>query len=137
MFKSTLASPSPPKPTLTSKPARKRAPIRQRLARLFTIKTRTEALFVTYAIAVGSIERGLAYTDQYGSGPAGIMLALACLGVPFVAGAKLIDSVKPQPVAVAARVPRPRRPEQRVSRARLTSGRQLRGSAPRSSRRRI
>ena len=76
--------------------------MRIRLARLFTIKTRTEALLVTYAIAVGAIERGLHYMDQY-PGYAGIVLALACLGVPFIAGAKLVDSVKPQPVAVPAR----------------------------------
>lgn len=77
--------------------------MRQRFARLFTIKTRTEALLVTYAIAVGAIERGLHYMDQY-PGYSGFVLALACLGVPFVAGAKLIDSVKAQPSAVPAPV---------------------------------
>jgi hypothetical protein len=73
--------------------------MRQKIARLFTIKTRTEALLVTYAIAVGAIERGLHYMDQY-PGYAGVVLAIACLGVPFIAGAKLVDSVKPAPVAV-------------------------------------
>ena len=82
--------------------------MRQRLARLFTIKTRTEALLVTYAIAVGAIERGLHYMDQY-PGYAGVVLAIACLGVPFVAGAKLVDSVKPIPVAVPARATPDRR----------------------------
>lgn len=87
--------------------------MRHRLARLFTIKTRTEAFMLTYAIAVGAIERGLHYMDQYG-GYSGMILALACLGVPFVAGAKLIDSVKPQTglrpmrVAVARRRRAPR-----------------------------
>ena len=75
--------------------------MRQRFARLFTIKTRTEALLVTYAIAVGAIERGLHYVDQY-PGYGGMMLALACLGVPFIAGAKLVDSVKPAPVPALA-----------------------------------
>ncbi len=82
--------------------------MRQRLARLFTIKTRTEALLVTYAIAVGAIERGLHYMEQY-PGYAGVVLAISCLGVPFIAGAKLVDSVKPIPVAVPARATPDRR----------------------------
>ena len=114
--------------------------MRLRLARLFTIKTRTEALFLTYAIAVGSIERGLHYVDQY-PGYAGFVLALACLGVPFVAGAKLIDSVKPPPapvpLAVTAPIPSPRRRDPlRISRSRPSGGRMNRGSALRASRRR-
>ncbi len=110
--------------------------MRIRLARLFTIKTRTEALLVTYAIAVGAIERGLHYMDQY-PGYGGIMLALACLGVPFIAGAKLIDAVKPQPVAVPARAASPRRRSApRFSRNRPMFAPIDRGSASRSSRRR-
>jgi hypothetical protein len=110
--------------------------MRLRLARLFTIKTRTEALFLTYAIAVGAIERGLHYMDQYG-GYAGVVLALACLGVPFVAGAKLIDSVKPQAAPAAARIPSAhRRSTSRLSRNRPMYGPTHRGSALRSSRRR-
>ena len=116
--------------------------MRLRIARLFTIKTRTEALFVTYAIAVGAIERGLHYMDQY-PGYSGIVLALACLGVPFIAGAKLVDAVKPQslpvfaPVPVAAPAVSPRRRgEARVSRNRPIYGRMNRGGALRSSRRR-
>jgi hypothetical protein len=109
--------------------------MRLRLARLFTIKTRTEAFLVTYAIAVGAIERGLHYMDQY-PGYAGVVLALACLGVPFIAGAKLVDSVKPQPVPVAVRSPSPqRRPASRLSRNRPMYGLTHRGSALRSSRR--
>ena len=94
--------------------------MRLRLARLFTIKTRTEALLLTYAIAVGAIERGLHYMEQY-PGYAGIVLALACLGVPFVAGAKLIDLVKPQPVALAARFRSPPRPRHRGAAMRSAS----------------
>jgi len=110
--------------------------MRLRLARLFTIKTRTEALLVTYAIAVGAIERGLHYVEQY-PGYAGVVLALACLGVPFIAGAKLIDSVKPQPAPGRARVPSPqRRSAPRFSRSRPMYGPTYRGSALRSSRRR-
>ena len=66
----------------------------KRFARLFVIKTRLEAYLVTYAIAVGAIERGIHYMQNY-PGNGGILLALACLGVPFIAGAKLVDSVKP------------------------------------------
>jgi hypothetical protein len=110
--------------------------MRFRLARLFTIKTRTEALLVTYAIAVGAIERGLHYMDQY-PGYAGVVLALACLGVPFIAGAKLIDSVKPQTVAVPPRAAAPhRRSASRFSRNRPMYGPTYRGSALRASRRR-
>ena len=111
--------------------------MRRTLARLFTIKTRTEALFLTYAIAVGAIERGLHYVDQY-QGYAGYVLAAACLGVPFVAGAKLIDSVKPTPAPVA--IPAPavstrRRSPMKVSRNRPSGGRMNRGLALRFSRR--
>jgi hypothetical protein len=110
--------------------------MRLRLARLFTIKTRTEALLVTYAIAVGAIERGLHYMDQY-PGYAGVVLALACLGVPFIAGAKLIDAVKPVAAPAPARIPLPhRRSASRFSRNRPMHGPTDRGSALRSSRRR-
>ena len=112
------------------------------LARLFTIKTRIEAFLVTYAIAVGAIERGLHYLEQY-PGYAGCVLALACLGVPFIAGAKLIDSVKPQPhraCRTRSAACRPRQPRRRralrVSRNRPSGGRMNRGSALRASRRR-
>ena len=110
--------------------------MRLKFARLFTIKTRTEALFLTYAIAVGAIERGIHYIGQY-PGYAGYVLALACLGVPFIAGAKLIDSVKKPPAAIPARAPSPlRRPAPRVSRNRPSGGRLNRGAALRASRRR-
>ncbi len=111
--------------------------MRLRLARLFTIKTRTEALLVTYAIAVGAIERGFHYLQDY-PGYSGLLLAAACLGVPFVAGAKLIDSVKPAvpAVAPAARtITQPRRGERRITRNRPTRARLSRGSRSGFSRR--
>ena len=107
-----------------------------RLARLFTIKTRAEALLVTYAIAVGAIERGLHYMDQF-PGTGGLLLAIACLGVPFIAGAKLVDSVKPAAAPAQARqsvAPR-RHPARRFNRNRPIRDRLGRGSALRSSRR--
>ena len=80
----------------------------RKLARLFTIKTRLEAFLVTYAIAVGAVERGIHYMQNY-PGNGGVLLAFACLGVPFIAGAKLIDSVKPSEAAARGRPPLPRR----------------------------
>ena len=71
----------------------------KKLGRLFVIKTRTEAWLVTYAIAVGAVERGQHYLAQY-PGFGGWLLAVACTGVVFIAGAKLLDSVKPAPAAV-------------------------------------
>jgi hypothetical protein len=66
----------------------------RKIGRLFVIKTRLEAYLVTYAIAVGAIERGIHYLQTYPGNP-GLLLAAACLGVPFIAGAKLLDSVRP------------------------------------------
>jgi hypothetical protein len=75
--------------------------MRQKIARLFTIKTRAEAWLVTYAIAVGAVERGRHYMDIY-PGALGWFFALLCTGVVFLAGAKLLDSVKPKPAAIVA-----------------------------------
>ena len=72
-----------------------------KIGRLFTIKTRTEAWLVTYAIAVGAVERARHYLELY-PGTSGWLLALACTGVVFVAGAKLLDSVRPAPVTAPA-----------------------------------
>lgn len=70
-----------------------------KIGRLFTIKTRTEAWLVTYAIAVGAVERARHYLELY-PGNGGILLAIACTGVVFIAGAKILDSVKPEPATV-------------------------------------
>lgn len=73
----------------------------KRFARLFIIKTRGEAWLITYAIALGSVERGRHYLETY-PGAFGWLLALACTGVVFLAGAKLLDSVRPVAAAVVA-----------------------------------
>ena len=107
-----------------------------KLGRLFTIKTRLEAFLVTYAIAVGAVERGVHYMQNY-PGNGGILLAAACLGVPFIAGAKLIDSVRPVPAEPAmARKPlaRPAARHQ-LSRSRPRDRRSAPGSALPSSHR--
>jgi len=73
----------------------------KKIGRLFTIKTRVEAWLVIYAIALGAVERGRLYLETY-PGYGGWLLALACTGVVFIAGAKLLDSVKPAQPAIVA-----------------------------------
>ncbi len=68
--------------------------VMSKIGRLFVVKTRFEAWLVIYAIAMGAVERGRHYLDLY-PGWGGWSLALACTGVVFVAGAKLLDSVRP------------------------------------------
>jgi len=84
----------------------------KKIGRLFIIKTRLEAWLVIYAIALGAVERGRHYLDTY-PGFGGWLLAIACTGVVFLAGGKLLDSVRaPEPalaVAGAYRVPVRRR----------------------------
>lgn len=108
----------------------------RKLGRLFTIKTRLEAFLVTYAIAVGAVERGVHYMQNY-PGDGGALLALACLGVPFIAGAKLLDSVRPAEVSPAMNgAPLSRRlPRRRLSHSRPKDHRSARGSASPSSHR--
>jgi hypothetical protein len=71
----------------------------RKIGRLFTIKTRLEAFLVIYAIAVGAVERGQHYLATY-PGWGGWMLALACTGVVFLAGGKLLDAVRPAEPAI-------------------------------------
>jgi hypothetical protein len=73
----------------------------RKIGRLFQIKTRLEAWLVTYAIALGAVERGRLYLETY-HGWSGWLLALACTGVVFIAGAKLLDSVRPPQPAIAS-----------------------------------
>ncbi len=74
----------------------------RKVGRLFVIKTRFEAWVVIYAIALGAVERGVHYLALY-PGWFGWTLALACTGVVFLAGAKLLDSVRPVAAAAASR----------------------------------
>lgn len=65
----------------------------KKIGRLFVIKTRWEAYVIIYALAVGSIQRGMHYlTDWPGFG--GKLLFLACTGSVFLAGAKILDCLK-------------------------------------------
>ena len=100
-----------------------------KIGRLFQIKTRFEAWLVIYAIALGAVERGRHYLETY-PGWGGWMLAVACTGVVFLAGGKLLDSVRPPAARAAAPVPirRPARhamrgtpvPSRRNSQSRLS-----------------
>jgi hypothetical protein len=105
----------------------------QKIGRLFTIKTRLEAWLVIYAIALGAVERGRHYLEAY-PGWGGWMLALACTGVVFIAGGKLLDSVRPPVPATAGpyRAPVRRRPV--TGRNRPTRLPNRRGSESRISR---
>ncbi|MFC7537376.1 hypothetical protein ACFQPG_08355 [Sphingomonas sp. GCM10030256] len=101
----------------------------KRLGRLFVIKTRWEAWLVIWAISLGAVERGRTYLDTY-PGVTGWLFFLACTGVVFLAGAKLLDSVRVEPVKAAA-APRqavPLRHAPRISRSRPSSFRRPAGS---------
>jgi hypothetical protein len=91
---------------------------------------------VIYAIALGAVERGRHYLDAY-PGWGGWLLAIACTAVVFVAGGKLLDSVRSPAPALAAG------PYRAPVQHRFTSGRSRptrlpsrRGSESRISRRR-
>ena len=110
--------------------------ILSKMGRLFTIKTRVEAWLVISAIALGAVERGRHYLDTY-PGLGGWLLALACTGVVFVAGAKLLDSVKPAEPALAGGIYRaPLRRHSITGRNRPTRLPSRRGSESRISRHR-
>lgn len=65
----------------------------RKIGRLFVIKTRFEAFAVIYALALGAVERGHAYLGRY-PGFAGKMLFVAATGAVFIAGAKILDSLR-------------------------------------------
>lgn len=65
----------------------------QKIGRLFQIKTKFEACLVIYALALGAVERGSVYLEQY-PGVGGKLLFLACTGSVFMGGAKIIDCLK-------------------------------------------
>lgn len=73
-----------------------------KIARLFVIKSRIEAFLIIYALALGAVERGSVYLHQY-PGLGGKLLFLACTGAVFMAGAKILDCLKFERAAEAAR----------------------------------
>lgn len=64
-----------------------------KIGRLFVIKTRLEVCMIVYALALGAIERGSIYLQQY-PGFGGKLLFLACTGAVFMAGAKMFDCIR-------------------------------------------
>ena len=62
----------------------------KKIGRLFVIKTRWEAWFVIYALALGAVDRGFHYVEAYPGFPGWLMFA-ACTAVVFMAGGKLLD----------------------------------------------
>ncbi|WP_435417086.1 hypothetical protein WAB17_09330 [Parerythrobacter aurantius] len=65
----------------------------RKVGRLFVIKNRFEAFMIIYALALGAMERGTAYLDQF-PGFQGQMLFWACSGAVFLAGAKILDALR-------------------------------------------
>ncbi len=106
-----------------------------KIGRLFQIKTRFEAWLVIYAIALGAVERGRHYLETY-PGFGGWLLAIACTGVVFIAGAKLLDSVKPPEPTLAGSHRAPARRRKVTGRNRPTRLPSRRGSESRISRHR-
>lgn len=66
----------------------------RRIGRLFVLKTRWEAMLVIYALALGAVERGRHYLEAY-PGIFGWLLAAACTGAVFLAGARLMEFTRP------------------------------------------
>lgn len=102
----------------------------KRIGRLFTIKTRTEAYLVIYAIAVGAVERGQHYMAVF-PGTLGLFMALLCTGVVFLAGAKILDAVRAaQDQATPASRPTPRTwPPRHLNRNRPRASRRAFGAS--------
>jgi len=73
-----------------------------KIGRLFVIKNRFEAFAIIYALALGATARGSAYLTEY-PGFGGKLLFLATTGAVFLAGAKILDCIRLEQEAAAAR----------------------------------
>ena len=65
----------------------------KRIGRLFILKSRWEAIAIIYALALGAVERGEQYLQQY-PGVGGWLLFSACTGAVFLAGARLLETTR-------------------------------------------
>ena len=73
-----------------------------KIKRLFIIKTRFEAYLIIYALALGAMTRGANYTVQY-PGWGGYLLWAATAGAVFLGGAKILDAIRYEQDARAAK----------------------------------
>ncbi len=65
------------------------------IKRPFIIRTRFEALFIIYALALGAAERGKEYVHEF-PGRIGWIMFGACLLAVLMAGAKIFDAINTQ-----------------------------------------
>ena len=65
----------------------------RKVSRLFVIKTRFEAFLIIYALALGAMNRGTHYLEQF-PGWYGTLLFVACGVAVLMAGAKILDCLK-------------------------------------------
>lgn len=63
-----------------------------RIKHMFTIKTRFEAFMVIYALAMGAVDRGVHFLQQY-PGLAGWVMFAACPVAVFMAGGRILDAL--------------------------------------------
>ena len=64
-----------------------------KIARLFTIKTKFEAFVVIYGLGLGAVERGIHYLQQYPGYGGWLLFTVSPLAV-FMAGTRILDSVE-------------------------------------------
>lgn len=64
-----------------------------KFVRLFVIKNKFEAFLVIYGIAVGAIERGVHYLQEYPGVGGWALFGLSPI-IVFMAGARILDSVE-------------------------------------------
>ena len=65
----------------------------RKFGRLFVIKNRWEAYLIIFALAMGAMDRGSHYLQQF-PGWFGWLLFAACSGAVFLGGAKILDALR-------------------------------------------
>ncbi len=63
-----------------------------KIKRPFIIKTKVEACFIVYALALGAAERGKDYLDRF-PGNFGWVMFAACMLAVLMGGAKIFDAI--------------------------------------------
>jgi hypothetical protein len=63
-----------------------------KIKRPFIIKTKIEASFIVYALALGAAERGKDYLDRF-PGNFGWVMFSACMLAVLMGGAKIFDAI--------------------------------------------